>query len=73
MVEVMDVREVAQEQWGEPRERTHRGDWEGCLGGPVTKHLPLTQVMIPGSWDRALHQAPCSAPPLPPAPASALK
>ena len=24
------------------------------------KHLPSAQVMIPGSWDRALHQAPCS-------------
>ena len=25
------------------------------------KHLPSAQVMIPGSWDRAPHQAPCSA------------
>ena len=23
-------------------------------------HLPLAHVMIPGSWDGALHQAPCS-------------
>ena len=26
-----------------------------------TKHLPWIQVMISGSWDPALHQAPCSA------------
>ena len=24
------------------------------------KGLPLAQVMIPGSWDGALHLAPCS-------------
>ena len=24
------------------------------------KHLPSAQVMISGSWDGALHQAPCS-------------
>ena len=24
------------------------------------KHLPSAQVMIPGSWDGALHWAPCS-------------
>ena len=24
------------------------------------KHLPLAQVMIPRSWDRVPHQAPCS-------------
>ena len=22
-----------------------------CLGGSVVEHLPLAQVMIPGSWD----------------------
>ena len=32
----------------------------GCLGGSVVKHLPSVQVMIPVSWDRAPHQAPCS-------------
>ncbi|VCX42949.1 unnamed protein product, partial [Gulo gulo] len=31
----------------------------GCLGGSVDC-LPPAQIMIPGSWDRALHQAPCS-------------
>ena len=25
----------------------------------MVKHLPLAQVMIPRSWDRALHWAPC--------------
>ena len=24
---------------------------EGCMGGPVVEHLPLAQVVIPGSWD----------------------
>ena len=27
----------------------------------LVKHLPLAQVMILGSWDRAPHRAPCSA------------
>ena len=31
----------------------------GWLSG--LKPLPLAQVMIPGSWDRALHRAFCSA------------
>ena len=30
----------------------------GHLGGSVVKHLPLGQVMIPGSWDQVPHQAP---------------
>ena len=34
----------------------------GHLGGPVVEHLPLAQVMIPGSWDRIPHQAPCKEP-----------
>ncbi|XP_077916718.1 twisted gastrulation protein homolog 1 isoform X2 [Halichoerus grypus] len=33
----------------------------GRLGGSVVKRLPSAQVMIPESWDRAPHQAPCSA------------
>nr|XP_045726523.2 acyl-coenzyme A thioesterase 9, mitochondrial-like [Mirounga angustirostris] len=32
----------------------------GHLGGSVVKRLPLAQVVIPGSWDRAPHWAPCS-------------
>ena len=32
------------------------------------KHLPLAQVMIPGSWDPALHQAPLLLPLLLPLP-----
>ena len=27
----------------------------------LVKYLPLPQLMIPGSWDRALHRAPCLA------------
>jgi len=27
----------------------------------LVKRLPSAQVMIPGSWDRAPHWAPCSA------------
>ena len=30
----------------------------GHLGGSVVEHLSLAQVVIPGSWDRVLHQAP---------------
>ena len=31
----------------------------GHLGGSVVEDLPLAQVMIPGSWDRVPHRAPC--------------
>jgi len=34
--------------------------WGAWVAQPV-KRLPLAQVMIPGSWDRVLHWAPCSA------------
>ena len=33
----------------------------GHLGGSIVQCLPLAQIMIPGSWDGAPHQAPCSA------------
>ena len=36
-----------------------RRHYEGHLDGLVVEHLPLAQVMILGSWDRVLHQAPC--------------
>ena len=41
-----------------------RGTWVPQL----VKLLSLAQVMIPGSWDQALYQTPCSAEPafLPP-------
>ena len=32
------------------------------LGGSAVEHLPLTQVVIPGSWDRVLHWAPHTEP-----------
>ena len=31
---------------------------EGHLRGSEVEHLPLVQVVIPGSWDRVLHQVP---------------
>ena len=34
----------------------------GHLGGSVVERLPLAQVVIPGSWDRVPHGAPCSEP-----------
>ena len=34
----------------------------GCLGGSAVERLPLTQGMIPGSWDPMLHWAPCKEP-----------
>ena len=30
----------------------------GCLGGSVVEHLPLAQVMIPGSWDQVPYHVP---------------
>ena len=35
---------------------------EGHLGGSVVEYLPLTQGMIPGSWDQVPHQAPLEEP-----------
>ena len=36
------------------QDHTYRGTW-------VAQSVePLAQVMMPGSWDRAPHQAPCS-------------
>ena len=34
----------------------------GHLGGSVVDCLPLTQVVIPGSQDLILYQAPCRVP-----------
>ena len=31
----------------------------GCLSGSAVEHLPLAQGVIPGSWDRVPHRAPC--------------
>ena len=44
--------------------------WE-CLGGSAFEHLPLAQVMILGSWDQILHQAPFMEPASPSAYVSA--
>ena len=44
---------------------------EGHLSGSVVECLPSTPVMIPGSWDRVPHQAPCREPASPPAYVSA--
>ena len=43
----------------------------GHLGGSVVEHLPLAQVMIPGSSDRVLHQVPRREPASPSACVSA--
>ena len=45
--------------------------YEGCLGGSVVEHLPLAQVMIPGSWDQVPYWAPCREPTSPSACVSA--
>ena len=34
-----------------------KDEW-GHLGGSADEHLPLTQVVTPGFWDRVLYQAP---------------
>ena len=43
----------------------------GHLDGSVVEHLPLTQGIIPGSWDRVLHRAPSREPASPSAYVSA--
>ena len=43
----------------------------GHLGGSVVEHLPLAQGVIPGSWDRVPHRAPCVEPASPSACVSA--
>ena len=44
---------------------------QGPLGGSAVERLPLTQVMIPGSWDQVPHWAPCEEPASPSACVSA--
>ena len=39
--------------------------FQGCLGGLAVERLPLAQGMIPESWDRVPHRAPCMEPVLP--------
>jgi len=34
--------------------------FRGAWVAQMVKHLPLARVMIPESWDRAPHWAPCS-------------
>ena len=43
----------------------------GCLGSSVVEHLPLAQVMIPGSWEGVLYRAPQGEPAFPSAYVSA--
>ena len=43
----------------------------GRLGGSAIERLPLVQGVIPGSWDRVLHWAPCREPASPSACVSA--
>ena len=38
-----------------------KADFGGTWLAQLVKHLPSAQVMIPGFWDRVLHQAPCLA------------
>ena len=40
-------------------------------GGSVVECLPSAQGMIPGTWDRVLHRAPCKEPASPSACVSA--
>ena len=44
---------------------------KGYLGGSMVEHLPLAQVVIPGSWDRVPYQAPRRKPASPSAYVSA--
>ena len=54
---------VRAQLWGYPG--------QGRLGGSVVEHLPSAQVVIPGSWDRVPHRAPCREPASPSACVSA--
>ena len=49
----------------------HRNHFEAHLGGSVVEPLPLAQVMIPGSRDLVLYQAPSREPASPSAYVSA--
>ena len=53
--------------WSIDKEEMQRGAWVA----QSVKHLPSSQVMISGSWDRVLHQAPCVEPASPSAYVSA--
>ena len=43
-------------------ERQAINEDRGHLGGSVVEHLPLVQVVIPGSSDQVPHQAPYREP-----------
>ena len=43
----------------------------GHLGSSMVEHLPLAQVVVPGSWGRVQHQAPGREPASPSAYVSA--
>ena len=49
-----------------PKEMTPKFSFKGLtrghLGGSVVEHLPLAEVVILGSWDQVLYQAPCREP-----------
>ena len=51
--------------------QTQKCEVEGCLGGSVVEGLPSAQGVVPGSWDRVLHRAPCREPASPSACVSA--
>ena len=48
-----------------------KGEGMGHQGGSAVEHLPLAQGVIPGSWDRISHLAPCGEPASPSACVSA--
>ena len=46
-------------EWGQRGQLRNYSSWGAWVAQSV-KQLPPAQIMIPGSWDRALRQAPCS-------------
>ena len=48
-----------------------KGQTTERLGGSVVEHLPSAEGVIPGSWDRVPHRAPCREPASPSAYVSA--
>ena len=62
---------ISQVYRGQSNQILHFKHVWGRLGGSAVEHLPLAHSVIPGSWDRVPHPAPCMEPASPSACVSA--